>query len=154
MYVCVYISYATCYRYIYIYKYINTYDLISTLSPTPGHHHHHPRIAGNSRQKVQVKRHLVRVYSWLFFAWLSLCSIIVAIPGYSWLFVAIRGYFHCVAIFLAASGYFLSFCGYSWLSVAIRGYSWLFLAKIAAWLFFRVAIFQKCRKCQCSRNLK
>ena len=58
--------------------------------------------------------------------------------GYSWLFVAIRGYFHCVAIFLAASGYFFDV---SWLFVAIRGYPWLFVAILSK--NSRVAIFPR-----------
>ena len=52
--------------------------------------------------------------------------------------MAIRGYFHCVAIFLAASGYFFDV---SWLFVAIRGYPWLFVAILSK--NSRVAIFPR-----------
>jgi len=52
--------------------------------------------------------------------------------------MAIRGYFHFVAIFLDVRGYFFT---NSWLFVAIRGYSWLFVAILQN--NSRVAIFSR-----------
>ena len=58
--------------------------------------------------------------------------------GYSWLSVAIRGYLHFVAIFLAVRGYLFRV---SWVFVAIRGYPWLSVAILQK--NSRVAIFPR-----------